>query len=128
MSRTTDKLGQLERLARIKADRELRRYAAWHSQADAMQRQVDVVRDELAQAVAAPADGGPGQWQLATAVVGYRAGQLHRAEDELTRLRPGLEAARATAAKAFGRAEALGQLRRMTLSAERLDRQRRTTQ
>lgn len=127
MSRTTDRLGQLERLARLKADRELRLYSAWRNQSDAMQREVDMVRGELAQAVAAPVDGAPGQWQLATALVGYRAGQLHRAEDALTRLKPGLDAARAAAAKAFGRAEALADLRRMTASSERLDRQRRSS-
>ena len=128
MSRTTNRLGQLERLARIKADRELRRYSAFRAQADAMRQHVDGFRDDLAQAVSVPGSDAPSQWQFAVALVGYRADQLPRAEQELDRLRPGLDAARAAATTAFGRAEALAQLRRMTLQKDRQDRQRREIQ
>ena len=125
MSRRAGQLAQLERLARLKADRELRRYAAFRAQSDAMQRELDDARACLSAAAAAPTSESPNDWRMATARVGYHAGQLHRAEDALDRLRPGLDAARATAARAFGRAEALAELRRLSLAREKEEKQRR---
>lgn len=125
MSRRSDQLAQLERLARLKADRELRRYSAFRAQSDAMQRQIDDARAELSAAAATPLTDAPSGWAATTALVGYHAGQLHRAEDSLDRLRPGLDAARTTAARAFGRAEALAELRRLTIARDREEKQRR---
>lgn len=119
MSRRTDQLGQLAQLARIKADAELRRYSAYRSHADAMQRQVDALRAELGEAIATPASDALDQWRLTTALVAYRTGQAQRSEVALARMKPGLEAARQSAVLAFGRAEALSQLQRLTLTEER---------
>lgn len=125
MSRVTQQLGQLERIARIKADRELRRFAAFRAQSQAMQTHIDTARGDLAAAAAVPVPDLLAQWQMTTAIVGYHAHHLHRAEADLERLRPGLDAARSAAALAFGRAEALAELRRLTLVQERHDRQRK---
>jgi len=126
MSGGADQLGRLARIARVKADGELRSYSARRAQAEAMQRQLDSVRAELAQAVALPAaPDAPAQWQQIAAMVGYRSEQLRQAEIALARIRPGLETARQAAVRAFGRAEALSQLQALTRAQVRLDRQRR---
>ena len=125
MSETTDRMGQLARIARTRAETDLRRYAAFRAQADAMERQIRTARAELGQAIAAPPVEGLDRWRLTTALVGYRAGQLHRAEASLARMKPGLDAARASAVQAFGRAEALVQMQRLTLAREQRDRERR---
>lgn len=126
MSGGADQLGRLARIARVKADGELRSYSARRAQAEAMQRQLDSVRAELAQAVALPAaPDAPAQWQQIAAMVGYRSEQLRQAEIALARIRPGLETARQVAVRAFGRAEALSQLQALTRAQVRLDRQRR---
>lgn len=126
MSDGADQLGRLARIARVKADGELRSYSARRAQAEAMQRQLDSVRAELAQVVALPAAPDvPAQWQQIAAMVGYRSEQLRQAEIALARIRPGLETARQVAVRAFGRAEALSQLQALTRAQVRLDRQRR---
>lgn len=126
MSRRSDQLRALARLARMRADLELRRYAAYRAQADEMRRHVDTIRDELHAAMTAPAGDALDQWRLTTALVGYRAGRLHRAEDGLARMQPALAAARKNATVAFGRAEALVQLQRMTVAKDREARDRRS--
>lgn len=125
MSRRADRLGQLARLARLKADADLRRYSAYRAHADAMQRQVDALRAELGEAIATPVSDALEQWRLTTALVAYRTGKAQRAEVALERMKPGLEAAQRAAALAFGRAEALSQLRRLTLEQERKEAERR---
>lgn|GEM_PF-6493243 len=119
MSRRTEQLGQLARLARIKADADLRRYSAYRTQAEAMQRQVDALRAELSAAIATPASDALEQWRLTTALVAYRTGQAQRGEVALARMKPGLDAAHRAAAQAFGRAEALAQLQRLAQEEER---------
>lgn len=126
MSRKTQQMAQLARIARAKADLELRRYAGYRGHADAMRRHIESARDELTQAMAAPPTDAMDQWRLATALVGYRAGQLHRAEEALLRMQPALAAARAAAATAFGRAEAIAELRRLTVRQEQEEKARRS--
>lgn len=126
MSRRSDQLRALARLARMRADLELRRYAAYRAQADEMRRHVDTIRDELHAAMTTPAGDALDQWRLTTALVGYRAGRLHRAEDGLARMQPAMDAARKNATVAFGRAEALVQLQRMTVAKDREARDRRS--
>lgn len=125
MSRRSDQLGKLAGIARIRADIELRRFAAVRKQAAAMQGQIDAVRSDLAEAIAAPATDALEHWQQTAALVGYRAEAVLRAEIALKRMKPALDSAHAAAAAAFGRAEALVQLRDLTLGRERQDRDRR---
>lgn len=126
MSRKARQLEQLARIARTQADIELRRYASYRRHADAMSRQIDGAREELTAAMVAPATDALDQWRLATALVGYRAAELHRAEEALLRMQPSLNAARAAAATAFGRAEAIAELRRLTIRQDREDAARRS--
>lgn len=126
MSRRTDQLGQLARLARIKADAELRRYSAYRAHADAMQRQVDALRADLSEAIATPASDAPEQWRLTAALVAYRTGEAQRGEAALARMKPGLEVAQQAAARAFGRAEALVQLQSLARENERKEAERKS--
>ena len=126
MSAQANRLGHLARIARVKADSELRAYSARRAQADAMQRQLDAVRAELAQAISLPTvPDALAQWRQTAAMVGYRSEQLRQAEIALAHIRPGLEQARQAAVQAFGRSEALSQLQTLTREQARLDRQRR---
>lgn len=125
MSRRTDQLGKLARIARLKADADLRRYSAYRAHADALQRQVDAIRAELAEAIAAPVSEAPDQWRQTTALVAYRTAEAQRSEAALARVRPGLAAAYRAATLAFGRAEALLQVQRLTLAQEKTDAERR---
>ena len=125
MSRKADRLRALERIARVKADRELHRFTLYRTQAETMRQQVETIRAELVEAMRPPEADGLAPWRLASALVGYRAAQLHRAEVAFDRMKPGLDAARAAAAQAFGRVEALAELRRLTAAGERQDRERR---
>ena len=119
-------LHQMGRIARAKADLELRRYAAHRAQADAMQRHVDDVRHELTEAIASPCGTDADRWRLTVAMVGYRAEAAHRAEQALRLMRPSLDAARASAAAAFGRAEAIAQLKQMAADEARARKLRRS--
>ena len=125
MSRKADQLGKLARIARLKADADLRRYSAYRAHADAMQRQVEGIRAELAEAIATPVSDALGQWRLTTALVAYRAGEAQRSEAALTRMKPGLDAAHRAALLAFGRAEALLQVQRQVLEQEKTEAERR---
>ena len=125
MSRRTDQLGKLARIARLKADADLRRYSAYRAHADAMQQQVDAIRAELAEAIAAPVSDALEQWRLTTALVAYRTAEAQRSEVALARMKPGLDAAHRAAVLAFGRAEALLQMQRLALAQERTEAERR---
>ena len=125
MSRKTDQLGKLARIARLKADADLRRYSAYRAHADAMQQQVDAIRAELAEAIAAPVSDALEQWRLTTALVAYRTAEAQRSEVALARMKPGLDAAHRAAVLAFGRVEALLQVQRLTLTQERTEAERR---
>ena len=48
MSRRDQQMAELARIARLRADLELRRYAGYRSHAEAMRRHVDEAREELA--------------------------------------------------------------------------------
>ncbi|MBB1498777.1 hypothetical protein [Paracoccus sp. MC1862] len=125
MSGKSGQLEALARLARIKADADLRRYAAYRVHAEAMQRQIDALRTDLAEAIATPGADRLDQWRLTTAVVAYRTGQAQRAEIALARMKPGLAAAQRAATLAFGRAEALSRLQQLKEDQERRKAERR---
>ena len=112
-------------IARLKADADLRRYSAYRAHADAMQRQIEGIRTELAEAIAAPVSDGLDQWRLTTALVAYRTREVQRSETALARMKPGLDAAHRAAVLAFGRAEALLQVQRQTLTQEKTEAERR---
>jgi len=126
VSRESQQLGKLARIARLRADADLRRYSAYRAQAEAMQRQLDAVRAELSEAIATPGSDALDQWRLTTALVTYRTGQTQRCEAALAGMKPGLEAAHRAAVLAFGRAEALSQLQELRITEERMKAERKS--
>lgn len=118
MSRRSQQLAALEKLSRLRADLELRRFSAYREQFAALQSRVEGMRADLS-AVAADPAATVEDWRTTHALAGYRAAALIRGEAELERLRPGFEAVRRKAAVAFGRAEAMAALKRTAAEAER---------
>ena len=109
----TDKLAQLERLARIKADRELKRFAAFSLHMRQAQGQAEAMRMALDQSYRSLAPLSVAEARIANAQAGRSARDLRQAEQELARMQPRFEAARRDAAREFGRAEVL-----LTLAAQ----------
>ncbi|MRX49697.1 hypothetical protein GI374_04385 [Paracoccus sp. S-4012] len=114
-------LKPLEAVARLKAEAELRRFAALRRQMAGMDARLDAIEAELA--------GTASGWQAATTPADLRlvnaltrAAVLDREETAAARaaILPAHEAARQAAARAFGRAEVLAMLdRRMEAEARR---------
>lgn len=105
-----DKLAQLQHLARIKAEQELKRLAAFSAHIDVANLRVAATRTALQQSYRDNAPLGIAEARMANAQAARAARELAAAERELARLRPTHEKMRAEAAKEFGRAEVLAQL------------------
>ncbi|WP_295044342.1 hypothetical protein [uncultured Paracoccus sp.] len=103
----SDKLAQLERIARIKAERELKRFAAFSLHMKQAQTRVDAMRTALDQSYRSTAPLSVAEARIANAQAGRSARELHQAEAEVARMQPRFDAARRDAAREFGRAEVL---------------------
>lgn len=125
MSRRQDALGGLERIARLKADLEMRRLAAFRAHVEAARHRVRQLEDELDTLYRAERPFSIAEARLANALAGERSRALLNAEQELARLLPGYEQARQAAAREFGRAEAVHSLRRQLIAEARQNRLRR---
>lgn len=113
MTRQSDKLAQLERIARLKAERELKRFAAFNLHMKQAQTQAAAMRTALDQSYRSTAPLTVAEARIANAQAGRSARDLHQAEAEVARMQPRFEAARRDAVREFGRAEVL-----LTLSAQ----------
>lgn len=102
-----DTLAQLERIARIKAERELKRFAAFSLHMKHAQGQAEAMRTALDQSYRGLAPLSVAEARIASAQAGRSARELRQAEQELARMQPRFEAARRDAAREFGRAEVL---------------------
>jgi hypothetical protein len=100
-------LAQLEEIARIKAERQLKSFAAFALHMTAARQRADALRTSLAQSYASVAPLTIPEARTANAQAGRAARELRHADQELLRLQPRFEAARKLAATEFGRAEAL---------------------
>lgn len=109
----------LAALAQLRADQELRRFAALGVHVAATRAIVNGMRDELQQAVSENVPISVDEMRLTMAVVGYRADALFRAERDLERMLPGYELARARAAREYGRARAMDEVATRTTHAAR---------
>lgn len=105
-----DKLAQLARLAKLKSELELKRFAAFSSNVAATRQRID--RQDAAvdwfresQAPASLADGN-----LASLRMGEAAREAARARAELAAMLPRFDLARQRAAVEFGRADVLRRL------------------
>lgn len=106
------KLALLERIARIKAERELKKFAAFSGHMTLARRKVDSLQAALRQCYASGAPLSVAEARIASAQAARSARELNRAVGDLERMTPRFEKARAEAAKEFGRAEVLLELAR----------------
>ncbi|MCQ0971057.1 hypothetical protein MLD63_11550 [Paracoccus sp. TK19116] len=105
-------LKALERLARIKADRELKKFAAFSLHVSAARARVEGFQTALLQAHQAASPLSLPEARAANAQAGRTARQLIQADAELARMLPRFEVARQQASRDFGRAEVLYALAR----------------
>lgn len=118
MVKHAGKLAALEQIARLKADRELRKFAAFNQHMTAARQRVDHLQGVLEQSYRHPAPLSLPEARVANAQAGRAARELRVADRELERLTPRFEQVRRETAREFGRAEALRQL----AQAKRRDR------
>lgn len=122
MVKESDKLAQLERIARIKAERELKRFAAFSLHMKQAQGRADAMRTALDQSYRSTAPLSVPEARIANAQAGRSARELHQAEAEVARMQPRFEAARRDAAREFGRAEVLLSLSALRRTDEKAPR------
>ena len=114
-----DRLAALERIARIKAERELKKFAAFSQRMAHARQRADALRAALDQCYRSTAPLGVAEARMANAQAGRSARELTRADRELADLEPRFEAARQVAAREFGRAEGLLSLSRSLAAKSR---------
>lgn len=110
MVTTAQKLAQLERIARLKAEQELKRLAAFSQHMGAARQKADAMREALDQSYRSVAPLSVAEARMANAQAGRAARELRLADQDLARMKPRFDAARKDAAREFGRAEALLEL------------------
>ncbi len=120
MSRKTETLGKLERVARLKSDLEMRRFSAFRAHLMAARARVTHLEDELEAVYRSETPFSVAEARLTNALAGEASRALIEAEGELARMLPGFEKARQGAVRAFGRAEALKDLRSAAHEDDRL--------
>lgn len=102
-----DKLVALEKIARMKADRELKKFAAFSLHMAHARNKADAMRAALEQSYHSAAPLSVPDARVANAQAGRSARELAHAEAELRRMKPRFDAVRKDAAREFGRAQVL---------------------
>lgn len=125
MTSKTASLAGLERIARLKSDLEMRRFAAFRAHVEAARQRIGQIEHELEALYQAETPFSVAEARLVNALAGERSRALLTAERELERMLPGYEQARRAAAREFGRAEAVHGLREDMVAHARLERMRR---
>ena len=105
-------LAQLERIARLKSERELGKFAAINAHMVVAQQRVVAMRKMLEHSYRDGASLSLPDLRIETAQAGRIARELWVAEQEVERLKPGFERIRHAAMQEFGRAEVLKELAR----------------
>lgn len=105
-----DKLAELARLARLKSDLELKRFAAFHSNVDAARQRIARGEDAVGRFYDADAPLSLSDARLAGLEVARIAREAAQARQDLSRMLPRFEQARRDAMQAFGRANVLHDL------------------
>lgn len=108
----TKALSELERIARLKAERELGKFAAINKHMSVARQRVASTRQMLEQSYRNQAPLSLSDARMETALAGRAARELWLAEHEAERLKPVFERMRRAAAQEFGRAEVLKELAR----------------
>ena len=114
-------LAQLEHLARLRADRELREFAGFRQQMTGLEARIHTLEAEVLAGYPAAGAFSLAEARRSHAMTRAAAQDLRRAEEELIALRPRFESARQQAVREFGRAEVLAHLRARA-AADRLAR------
>lgn len=107
MSRRTDDLSRLQRLAQLKSDLEMRRFSAYREHVVAARARINGIEQELQAVFASSNAFSLAEARLANALAGEYSRTLVRAEGELQQMLPGFELARRAALHEFGRVEVL---------------------
>lgn len=117
-----EKLAALERIARLRAERELKKFAAFNAHMVQARGRVEAMRASLEQSYRSVAPLTVSEARMANAQAGRSARELQQADRELARLEPRFEIARQQAAREFGRAEVL-----LSLSKRAFENRRQET-
>ena len=119
MVKKADKLDALARIANLKAELELRKYAAFRANMQVLQQRLDSLGRQIGAIHAQPAPQNVAQLR-AMADQAHRLTQsLLRAEAEMSQLQPRFDAMRQQATAAWGRAEVLRKLADQTRAQAR---------
>lgn len=113
------KLAALERIARMKAERELKGFAAFKTHMDTLSIRAEAMRVALQQSYDSAAPLTVAEARMANAQAAGSARELQQVEREVAALTPRFQAARAKAAREFGRAEVLVELRNQQIAKDR---------
>ena len=104
------KLALLERIARLKAERELKKFAAFNTHMVRAREKIETCQAALRQSYESDAPLSVAEARIANAQAARSAYELNRAFADIQRMTPRFERARAAAAREFGRAEVLLEL------------------
>lgn len=124
---TPAQLARLQRLAQLKSDLEMRRFSAYRSRVEAMQGQIQAIRQDLQAVYASTSAFSIEEARLANALAGERSRALLRAEQALQQMMPGYEAARQAAVREFGRVEVMRSVREDLLAQKTQDASRKAS-
>ncbi len=119
-------LGKLGRLAQLKSDLEMRRFAAFRAHVEASRSRIAVMEERLQALYDNPEAFTVAQARLTNAMTVAQVGALDQEKASLTQILPRFEQARQAAIREFGRAEVIRQIGRNQQQEERLEESRRS--
>ena len=123
---TPAKLAELQRLAQLKSDLEMRRFSAFRSRVEVAQAQIRRIEQDLRDIYASKGEFSIEEARLANALAGERSRALLRAELALEQMLPSFELARQAAVREFGRVEVLRSVRQDLIDQQAQDLRRKS--
>lgn len=126
MSDRVQKLKQLQDLARLRSDMEMRRFSAFRANVAAAKERISGLHQDLARLYEVPDEFTVANAKLTNALTIEKLHALEVEEQQLQHMMPGFEVARKAAAREFGRCEVIGQLRDRLIAERNAIRQRKT--
>lgn len=123
---TAAKLAELQRLAQLKSDLEMRRFSAFRSRVEVAQAQIQRIEQDLRDIYASKGEFSIEEARLANALAGERSRALLRAELALEQMLPSFEVARQAAVREFGRVEVLRSVRQDLIDQQAQDLRRKS--
>lgn len=118
------RLSDLQKIAKLKSDLEMRRFSAYRASVVATKARITALRQGLDELYDQAQDFSIAGARLVNALAHEKMRALQEEERQLNHMMPGYEAARQLALREFGRAETLHQLRIRLSEEGRLKRQR----